>query len=212
MTKSAAATIVSVTGPNALDHGELLLGAKAPDWFGNWNASATCIIERLQVGSIPHTNIAALAFKIIVFYSRKSNKDKTIVWSSPQEVFGLLRNRFENATLESMLPELQEFMASFDPLIAEFCISQPTTQIVWSSDAETALSHGFGMCHEPCTTLSVTVDSTERDDNAWKAFVNEHITRDALQAAQFDSRAIDALCGPVTKPAPKDENIPFNYL
>lgn len=212
MTKSATATIVSVTGPNSLDHGALLLGAKPPDWFGGWNASATFIIEKLQEGVIPHTNIAALAFKIVVFYSRQNNKNGSVVWSSPQEVFGLMRNRFETAALETMLPELQEFLASFDPLIDAFCISQPGTQIVWTSEQETALSHGFGMCHEPCTTLSLTVDSTERDDDAWDGFVNNSVTREALQTAQFDTSAIDVLCGPATVPATKDAPATFNFL
>ena len=210
MTKSTTAAI-SVTGPNSLDHSALLLGATKPDWYGGWNASATVIVESLMEGVIPHTNIAALGFKIIVFYSRMGNN--AVVWSSPQEVFGLLRNRFESAATETLLPELQEFMAAFDPLIDEFCIGQPTTQIVWTSDSETALSHGFGMCHEPCTTLSVTVDQADRDDAAWDAFVSETVTRDALQTAHFDASAIDLLCGPKpTLVSKADDAAPFNFL
>ena len=95
---------ISVSGPNALDHASLLLGAKAPDWVGGWSSSADFIVAKLQSGEVPFTNIAALAYKIIIFYSRKSNSD--IVWSSPQEVFQLLSSQ-QQADIVSVTKKTQ---------------------------------------------------------------------------------------------------------
>lgn len=201
--------IVSVTGPNSLDHDSLLLGAKAPDWFDGWNASADAIIAELQTGNTPFTNIAALAYKVIVFYAR-GNHPKGVVWSSPQEVLGLLQNRFEAAATEDTLPDVRAFMDGFGPLVEEFCIEQPTSQIVWSSDDTAAqLSHGFGMRHEPCKTLKVDVGD-RGEESAWEMFVDASITRKALQEASFRPETINLLCAPVINEQPQTP--PFNFL
>jgi len=186
---------ISVTGPRSLDHAALLLGARAPDWFGGWDISAQRIVAALQEGEIPYTNIAALAYKVIIFYSKAN--ESTIIWSSPQEVFSLLQARFETAAPDDLQPSLQEFVESFTPLITEFCYEKPTTQIVWGSESEAALSHGFGMCHEPCIEMKVDITDTNdggvRTNEDWDSLVESAISRKQLQENNFDEESMKRL-------------------
>lgn len=198
---------ISITGPNSLDHKSLLLSASAPDWFGAWNTSANLIIEELRNGKIPYTNIAALAYKIIVFYSK--TKGSPVVWSSPQEVFSLLEAQFESAVSDENRSALQEYMTSFGVLIEEFCIEIPVMQIVWDSDNKPGLlSEQFGMCHEPCAAIRIKIpDDQENTDEEWAEFVESAVTPEKLAGLSFSNTE----CLFPNKSA-ETPSMPFNFL
>lgn len=208
--------LISVSGSNSLDHGALLLEAKPPNWIGGWKLSCEAIVAKIQEGDTPFVSIGALAYKIIIFYSRDNHKSGT-VWSSPQEVFAFLRNEFQSAASETLKPELEEFMGAFDPLIEAFCIEQPASQIVWSSDDTNALlpkHFGMHVGHSPILKIEVPYgENALTDDTEWGVYVDSSVNRTTLQNAQFSKEAIDVLCYD-SRPSQANEMAqePINFL
>ena len=125
---------VSITGPLAVGASrDLLFGAEKSPWNDDWGPSALHIASCLQAGSIPYTNIAALAFKVIMYYSKDTKSSATVVWSSAHEVMAMLKWKFGaafDAAPEQDSALLTQYMSSFDVLVTTFCLPAPIEAIV----------------------------------------------------------------------------------
>jgi len=220
---------VSITGPvtSILSQSpELLLGADIPPWTSEWVVSLDYITTELHNGSIPYTNIAALAYKVISFYANDANATKTAVWSSAREVFELLGWKFTqafDAATDRDAELLLDYITTFDVLVDKFCLPPPAEAIVWiprsppASDTEETPPHepvmgefGFGL-PSSCAVAKIELpapDETNTPDLA------QNLNAEALRAAGFADRTISALLpNKVTHRAQAPAaDTPFNYL
>ena len=90
---------VSVTGPHALFHEELLFGSKRPPWLESWQPALQRIEQLLKEGQpIPYLLIAKLGYEIIIFYQEQLREK--VRFSYAQEVFQIVANKIVEATPE----------------------------------------------------------------------------------------------------------------
>ena len=212
---------VCVTGPvaNTLPD-KLLLGAKKPPWVSEWIVSADYINTELLNGAIPYTNIAALFFKVIMFYSRDNSAAPATTWSSAYEVCALLKEQFMDAVSpdnEDMAAELGRYLSSFDVLLTKFCFPEPTEAIVWvpaqqeldGGDADSDMlpvssqpTGDFGSrLPEKCAVAQFQLGPDIEDPRSL-------ITTEALKTAGFSQESITALLPDTPTPAiPSGNNL-----
>ena len=218
---------VSITGPVSSILGqsqELLLGAAKPPWSSDWNVSAEYISNELHNGSIPYTNIAALAFKVITFYAKDAHAGTTVVWSSAHEVFELLKWMFVQAfdpATEQDAGILADYLSTFDTLIDTFCLPPPAEAIVWIPQNQCADDTGRPLVYEPvqgdfgfnlpssCIAAKVMLPAPGEvdDDN-----MARNLTTETLREAGFADSTINTLLKVEKKPPARAPDNPFNYL
>ena len=206
---------VSITGPLSVRSPLLnaLFGADSSPWAEDWEPSALQIASCLEAGTIPYTNIAALAFKVIMHYSKDGKSTATVVWSSANEVMAILKDRFVAAY--DMAPDhnqdvassLAQYLSSFDVLVATFCLPSPLEAIVLKpeatpiedepsvadSDIGLILSSNEKACDEwgiyipdTCNVLTIEVDGKKEEPQI-------NLTRKMLQNAGLVSAASEML-------------------
>jgi len=147
--------VVSVTGPDALSHDELLFGAQKPPWLQDWLPALGRIEQILKDNQpIPYLLISKLGYEVIIFYANQLREK--VRFSYAQEIFQIIANRIVAATPGGEFGDsVHEFLSAFAPLIKTACGPPPQFIVVLTTESPTH----FGV-NTPKDSTQVSIDTT----------------------------------------------------
>jgi hypothetical protein len=151
---------VTVTGPDALAHDDLLFGAQKPPWLEDWLPALDRIEQILKEGQpIPYLLISKLGYDVIMFYAKQIHEK--VRFSYAQEVFQIIANKIVAAAPEGELGDnVHEYLSAFAPLIKVACGPPPTYIVVLATETPTH----FGV-NTPKDSTQIVVDATGVDES-----------------------------------------------